>query len=661
MELRGYRMIAQLGGRTWRARGLADQSLAAVKFLAGADAAALRRKAERQKALGAEAPGVVRVGQVEEIPGGSAVVTPFVEGEALARALERGVRMEVPRAVSLTRSVAESLSRGAAKELAHGALDPARIIVRGDEAFVLGLGMGEACEGPAQVYAAPEVLSGKPSDCRSDIYSLGALLFHMLTGHPPFPVSSLGALKLAKTAELRWPRGSEESIPPRVLKLVQRMMAPEADARHQDYGELLVGFEATTMKRKRRSRRRVALDDDEEPRSWPRAALIAAAMVLVAAALGMRALLPGREAEEKTAEAPSQLAAQPARATAEDEARAAKKELGACAEALEADAGSAELLIPRLERLSRRKDDIGVRAVLLLRKAKRTAEREEAPGPEVVRKPEPAPAEAAHRHEELANLKGRLNAAAAVALELAKLDPARARTVFEEAVVGLELGEHEEEAEQVRAALALAEEARAEEERRKKEEERRERLREKLPRVVARAASLTGIFRYVDALAALRGFLGENPPAEEAACLRGYADPIEREEELFKEIGRRYATGSHQLWMLFPKNGEILRVAGFDREGVTLVSDEWSRQGLSELRMPWMHIEREQAFKLFSEAADMTEAKERLALAVFAFHRGLSVEFENEMTAASLDPGFAEEVEQARAVLGRVDEIRSSR
>jgi len=74
-----------------------------------------------------------------------------------------------------------------------------------------------------------------------------------------------------------------------------------------------------------------------------------------------------------------------------------------------------------------------------------------------------------------------------------------------------------------------------------------------------------------------------------------------------------------------------------------------------------MHIEREQAFKLFSEAADMTEAKERLALAVFAFHRGLSVEFENEMTAASLDPGFAEEVEQARAVLGRVDEIRSSR
>ena len=111
MELRGYRMISRLGERTWRARRLSDQALVAVKFLAGADAAVLGQKVERENSWGAEAPGAVRV---ERFPGGAAVVSPFVEGEALSRALERGVRMEPARAVSVARSVGESLSPAAA-------------------------------------------------------------------------------------------------------------------------------------------------------------------------------------------------------------------------------------------------------------------------------------------------------------------------------------------------------------------------------------------------------------------------------------------------------------------------------------------------------------------------------------------------------------------
>ena len=659
MELRGYRMISQLGERTWRARRLSDQALVAVKFLAGADASVLRERVGKENASGAEASGVVKVERVEGVPGGAAVVTPFVEGEALSRALERGVRMELSRAVSIARSVAEGLASAAARGMVHGALRPARIIVRGDEAFVLGLGMGEPRADGPHVYAAPEVLSGKPFDQRADIYSLGAVLFHMLTGHMPFPEYSLGALKLAKTAEFRWPRGSEENIPTRVLRLVERMMAPEADERHRDYDELLVGLEAATLRR-RRSRRYAALEEEEEPRPRLRGVLIGAAMVALAGALGMKTLFPARKVKEKGPQLPSPVPAEPARPTVEDEARAAMKELDACAQAL--DAESAELLIPRLERLAERQDDIGVKAELLLARARRVGEREEMPEPELARRPEPPRPEETIRREETVDARRRLDAAAVAALELIKLDPSRAREFFEKATAGIEFGEHEEEAERIRAVIALAEEAHAEEKLKRKEEERLARLRERLPRVVTRAANLAGAFRYADATAALRGFLKENPPPGDAGLLKAYAGLIEREKKFFREVGRRYETGSQSAMIFFPSNGEKLHVRGVGQDGVLGVSDELSRMGLKELRLPLMHIVPEQIFKLFVMAADKTRAEERLSLAVFAFHRGLAIERENELTVApALEDGFREKVEQARAVLDRVNELRSAR
>ena len=78
--------------------------------------------------------------------------------------------------------------------------------------------------------------------------------------------------------------------------------------------------------------------------------------------------------------------------------------------------------------------------------------------------------------------------------------------------------------------------------------------------------------------------------------------------------------------------------------------------------MPWMHISSTATFDLFEEATDATRADERLALAVFAFHRGLAIECENGLTVASdRDPGFAAQVERARDVLDRAAKLRSPR
>jgi len=137
-------------------------------------------------------------------------------------------------------------------------LHPGHIAIHGETARIVALGWTIAEGLPAKydhapeqgvfapaVYAAPEFLAGGRPDSRSDVFSLGAILYHMLTGLVPFKARDLPGLKLERSDGLRWPRGANSLIPSEVIGLVGRMLEgdplfrPSAVAISETVGGLL--------------------------------------------------------------------------------------------------------------------------------------------------------------------------------------------------------------------------------------------------------------------------------------------------------------------------------------------------------------------------------------------------------------------------------------
>lgn len=106
-------------------------------------------------------------------------------------------------------------------------------------------------------YVPPEKLEGQPDDFRGDIYSLGATLFHAVSGIPPYAANtaSLDELKKIKAKTIRLVESAPDARK-RVCRLIDRMMARAPGSRHQDYDSLLA--EIVEVENKLGSRRRSA-------------------------------------------------------------------------------------------------------------------------------------------------------------------------------------------------------------------------------------------------------------------------------------------------------------------------------------------------------------------------------------------------------------------
>ena len=245
----GFRLVSRLGGgtqsRVWRARHLETQRLVALKLFPCANeeraklGARLRSAASRLASV--HAPGLVRVHGVVEAEAGLALVLELVPGEALSRVLQRNVRLAPEKALALALALADAYAALHAAGLAGGPVEPARVLVtREGRVRVAGLGLdaplpprfappGEGIFSP-HLYAAPELLASSPPSVASDLFALGALTYHMLTGLPPARARTLSALKLERTEALHWPRGTER-LPETARLLVVRLTARDPAAR----------------------------------------------------------------------------------------------------------------------------------------------------------------------------------------------------------------------------------------------------------------------------------------------------------------------------------------------------------------------------------------------------------------------------------------------
>jgi eukaryotic-like serine/threonine-protein kinase len=155
----------------------------------------LRREARTAAALGH--PNVVAVHDaVETAEGGQAIVMELVDGPSLAEVLATEGRLDPDRALGIVAGIAEGLAAAHAAGLVHRDVKPSNVLLTADGTpKVADFGIARSVDQTATQtglvrgsapYLAPEQARGDPVDARTDVYALGALLFELVTGRPPF-------------------------------------------------------------------------------------------------------------------------------------------------------------------------------------------------------------------------------------------------------------------------------------------------------------------------------------------------------------------------------------------------------------------------------------------------------------------------------------------
>ena len=203
----------------------------------------LRREARAVASL--DHPNVVPLYEAGEEDGTVFIVTRWVNGTELGTLIGREGPLAPDRAARFAAQMAAALGVAHEQGLIHRDVKPSNVIVTPeDHVYLTDFGLAKRAETEAGLtaadqvlgtvdYVAPEQIEGSEPDARSDVYSLGCVLYEMLTGEPPFAAHKGGMAKMwaQVNAEVTPLSERRSDVPPAIDELVRRSMAKDPATR----------------------------------------------------------------------------------------------------------------------------------------------------------------------------------------------------------------------------------------------------------------------------------------------------------------------------------------------------------------------------------------------------------------------------------------------
>lgn len=295
-----YKLERELGrggaAEVWLAFDLELERHVAIKILnRSADRDPSKQARFQHEALAAAQishPNVVSIYDRGELVDGRSYITMrYVEGETLRARMTRA--MSAREAVWIAREILAGAGAAHARGVIHRDLKPQNVLI-GDDGIArisdFGIAISDASESltkPGIVvgsvsYFSPEQARGKRVDHRSDLFSIGVILYEMLTGRNPFTRSDpVSTARQITTADPEPPSSLNPDVTQELDRVIARALAKDPEDRFQTAGEFLAALEAASL----------ASPKASESRRWRRAALVILVVVLAIGAGVATALL----------------------------------------------------------------------------------------------------------------------------------------------------------------------------------------------------------------------------------------------------------------------------------------------------------------------------------------------------------------------------------
>lgn len=254
-----YRIVGEISssgmGAVYKAEDTKEHRTVALKFfppgLASDEGAKKRFFGDVEAAAALDHPNICVIHHAGETPGGEIFLSmDYVEGETLEERVLQG-SLFIQETVEIAHEIAMGLSYAHGRDVLHRDIKPANVIVtRNGLAKILDFGQAELVERPASeaggpastavAYRSPEQLRGEVVDLRTDIWSLGAVMYELLTGEAPF--GGRNDEELARSILNDQPRPITELRPDvsqHLAEIVHKCLNRDRDDRFGSCGEFI--------------------------------------------------------------------------------------------------------------------------------------------------------------------------------------------------------------------------------------------------------------------------------------------------------------------------------------------------------------------------------------------------------------------------------------